>query len=289
MNMKATILSFLVISGMLAAGAIAQSPAFSEYKTLPVNGINMAYRDIGSGPALILLHGFSGTGAKWDPFLEDLSTKFHLIVPDLRGHGRSINPSGHFTHQELAQDVFNLLDQLGIDLFSAIGTSMGAMTLLHAATQQRERINAMVLVGGSSYLPESARAFYRRSSPDSIPPERLRVMATRHSGGEEQVLQLMRQFYSYRDSYDDVNFTKPYLASIKTSTLIVQGDRDQFFPVTIALELYNAIPNSYLWVVPNSRHSAGLGTTEGRKIFTDTVLDFLDGNWEQSTTSGARN
>jgi pimeloyl-ACP methyl ester carboxylesterase len=278
--MKATVLSFLVLTGILTSEAIAQSPAFSEYKTLLVNDITMAYRDIGSGLALILLHGFSGTGAKWDPFFEGLSTKFRLIVPDLRGHGRSLNPSGHFTHKELAQDVFNLLDQLGIDSFSAIGTSMGAMTLLHAVTLQRERINAMVLVGGSSYLPESARVLYRRSSPDSIPPERLKVMASRHSGGEEQVLKLMRQFFSYKDSYDDVNFTKPYLASIKTSTLIVQGDRDQFFPVSIALEMYNAIPNSYLWVVPNSGHSAGLRTTEGRKIFTDTVLNFLNGNWE---------
>jgi pimeloyl-ACP methyl ester carboxylesterase len=281
MNIKATVLSFLVLTEVLATGAIAQNPASSDYKTLPVNGITMAYRDIGSGPALILLHGFSGTGTNWDPFLEDLSTKSRLIVPDLRGHGRTLNPSGQFTHQELAQDVFSLLDQLGIDSFSAIGTSMGAMTLLHAATLQRERINAMVLVGGSSYLPESARVIYRRSSPDSIPPERLKRMASRHSGGEEQALQLMRQFYSYRDSYDDVNFTKPYLSSIKTSTLIVQGDRDQFFPVPIALEMYNAIPNAYLWVVPNSGHSAGLRTTEGRKIFTDTVLDFLDGNWEQ--------
>jgi pimeloyl-ACP methyl ester carboxylesterase len=281
MNIKATVLSFLVLTEVLATGAIAQNPASSDYKTLPVNGITMAYRDIGSGPALILLHGFSGTGTNWDPFLEDLSTKSRLIVPDLRGHGRTLNPSGQFTHQELAQDVFSLLDQLGIDSFSAIGTSMGAMTLLHAATLQRERINAMVLVGGSSYLPESARVIYRRSSPDSIPPERLKRMASRHSGGEEQALQLMRQFYSYRDSYDDVNFTKPYLSSIKTSTLIVQGDRDQFFPVPIALEMYNAIPNAYLWVVPNSGHSAGLRTTEGRKIFTDTVLDFLDWNWEQ--------
>ena len=282
--MKVTVLSFFVLTGTLAISANAQNPSSSEYKTLPVNGITMAYRDIGSGPALVLLHGFSGTGGYWDPFLQELSTKFHLIVPDLRGHGRSINPSGHFTHQELAQDVFNLLDQLGIETFSAIGTSMGAMTLLHAATQQRERINAMVLVGGSSYLPESARAIYRSSPPDSIPPERLKKMASRHSGGEEQVLQLMRQFHSYKDSYDDVNFTKPYLASIKTSTLIVQGDRDQFFPVHIAFEMYNGIPNSYLWVVPNSGHSADLHTTEGRNIFIGAVLDFLEGNWGQSTT-----
>ena len=55
-----------------------------------------------------------------------------------------------------------------------------------------------------------------------------------HSGGEEQVMQLMRQFYAYKDSYLEANFTKPYLASIKSSTLIVQVDRDEFFLVPVA-------------------------------------------------------
>lgn len=277
--MKISILPILVVIGLLTSDLSAQNSAVSEYKTLPINGISMAYRDIGSGPSLVLLHGFSGTGEAWNPYLEELSAHFRLIVPDLRGHGQSLNPSGHFTHKELAQDVFNLLDQLDIDSVYAIGSSMGAMTLLHAATQQRERIMSMVLIGGSPYLPESARAFYRNSHPDSIPEGELKWMAKKHSGGEEQVLQLMNQFYNYKDSYDDVNFTKPYLASISASTLIVQGDRDEFFPVAVAVEMYNSIPDSYLWIAPNSGHNAGIEDQKTRKIFTDTVQDFFGGKW----------
>ena len=101
--MKTTVLSFFIITGMLLADVSAQNTDFTDYQTLAVNGINMAYRDIGDGPALVLLHGFSGTGEAWNPLLEDLSAHFRLIVPDLRGHGRSINPSGHFTH------IWNLL------------------------------------------------------------------------------------------------------------------------------------------------------------------------------------
>ncbi len=268
---------FLLLS--LPTLGLAQNAADFEYQIRQVNGIDLAYRDIGAGPVLVLLHGFSGTGVSWDPYLEDLSAEFRLIVPDLRGHGRSLNPSGQFTHNELAQDVLSLLDQLDIDSFSAIGRSMGAMTLLHAATLQRDRLESMVLVGGSPYLPEAARTIYRFIDPEAIPEERLREMARPHSGGVEQVLQLQRQFSAYKDSYDDMNFTKPYLASIQTSTLIVQGDRDQFFPVPMAIEMYDAIPNSYLWIVPNSRHDAGLNTTEHRSIFIETSLEFLKGNW----------
>lgn len=279
MKIKVQLAPFLI--GMLTIGLTAQNTDVNAYQTLPVNGITMAYRDIGKGPALVLLHGFGGTGEAWNPFIEELSVDYRLIIPDLRGHGRSVNPSGHFTHRELALDVFGLLDQLGIDSVSAIGSSMGAMTLLHAATQQRDRVNAMVLVGGSPYLPESARVIYRYSQPDSIPEEELKWMSKQHIGGKEQVMHLLRQFYAYKDSYDDVNFTKPYLASIKSRTLIVQGDRDEFFPLHVATEMYNSIPNSYLWVVPNMGHSAGLEETESQKIFTKTVLNFLNGNWRK--------
>lgn len=281
MNMKSSIVGFFLLAALLINPAIAQNPISSEYKTLQVNDITLAYRDIGSGKVLVLLHGFSSTGVQWDPYLEDLAAEYRLIIPDLRGHGRSLNPTGHFVTRELALDVFELLDQLGIDSFSAIGTSMGAMTLIHAATLQRKRVESMVLVGGTPYFPETARVIYRGVDPDSIPPEQLRAMAHPHSGGVEQVLQLQKQFSAYKDSYDDMNFTTPYLASIEASTLIVQGDRDQFFPVPMAIEMYDAIPNSYLWVVPNSGHSAGLRTTQGRETFIDTVSEFLAGDWEK--------
>ena len=280
-RMKIPFLLCFLFIGVSSKEALAQNLNFTEYKSLEVNGINISYRDIGKGPTLILLHGFTGTGEAWNPFLEDLSGNFRLIVPDLRGHGHSYNPSGKFTHKELAQDVFNMLDQLEIDSVYAIGSSMGAMTLLHAATQQPDRITKMVLVGGSPYLPESAREIYRNIYPDSIPEEDLQWMNRVHSGGEDQAIQLMRQFRAYKDSYDDVNFTPPYLASIKSSTLIVQGDRDQFFPVPMAIEMYNSIPNSYLWVVPNMGHSAGIREDPGREIFLNTAIDFFLGNWEE--------
>lgn len=280
-GIKIATLSCLFFLGISPKEALAQQVEFTEYKSLEVNGIDMAYRDIGSGPTLVLLHGFTGTGEAWDPFLEDLSSKFRLIVPDLRGHGRSYNPSGKFTHKELAQDVFNLLDQLEIDSIYAVGSSMGAMTLLHAATLAPSRVKKMVLVGGSPYLPESAREIYRTINLDSIPEEELKWMSRVHSGGEDQALYLMRQFRAYKDSYDDVNFTPPYLASIQSSTLIVQGDRDEFFPVPMAVEMYTSIPNSYLWVVPNKGHSAGIREDGAKAIFLSTITDFFNENWEE--------
>ena len=62
-----------------------------------------------------------------------------------------------------------------------------------------------------------------------------------------------------RLAYDDVNFTPPYLGTITADTLIVFGDRDPFYPVSLGLELRAAIPRSYLWVVPNGGHGPVFG------------------------------
>jgi pimeloyl-ACP methyl ester carboxylesterase len=157
---------------------------------------------------------------------------------------------------------------------------MGAMTLLHMATTEPERLGSIVLVSGTPYFPEQARAIYRRSNPDSIPRERLEAMGRAHSGGVPQALQLMRQFYAYKDSYDDMTFTAPQLATINAKTLIVHGDRDEFFPVRLAFEMYEAIPHSFLWVVPNGGHAAPITTARGREMFTEVVLEFLAGTWQ---------
>jgi pimeloyl-ACP methyl ester carboxylesterase len=226
-----------------------------------------------------MLHGFGGTGRDWGLLLENFS-HYRLIVPDLRGHGHSTNPSGQFTNRESALDIFALLDRLGVDTFSAIGVSAGGMTLLHMATAQPERVKAMVLIGASSYIPLQSRELV--SDPEGWPVEILETWpGLAHSRGLEQARELAAQFFAFmRDNYDDMNFTPPYLSTITASTLIVHGDRDEFFPVSIPVEEYEAIPDSYLWIVPNGGHEPLLGSERGRTMFSELVLEFLAGKWQ---------
>ena len=92
-------------------------------ETLQVNGFEMYYEIIGQGEPLVLLHGFTSTGASWSDVSGDFAENFQLIIPDLRGHGASTNPSGQLTHRQFALDIYGLLDHLGIEKFKAMAGS----------------------------------------------------------------------------------------------------------------------------------------------------------------------
>jgi pimeloyl-ACP methyl ester carboxylesterase len=233
-----------------------------ERRTASVNGAQLSYQVGGSGPPLCLLHGFTGRGDDWRHVfdLDDLARRYRLIVPDLRGHGQSTNPLPDFTHGQCALDVATLLDMLAISRIKAIGMSLGGNTLLHLATRQRDRVEAMVVVSATMYYPAQARAIMRQADIDS---------------GDEQARALGRHARAFADDYTDMSFTPPRLATIAARTLVVYGDRDLLYPVEMGVEMYRAIPSSSLWVVPDGNHGP-IFAPHQREAFTRTALAFLE-------------
>jgi pimeloyl-ACP methyl ester carboxylesterase len=223
-------------------------------KIVSLNGISMHYEERGSGEPLLLLHGFGMCGADWGHIPDELAKNYRVILVDLRGHGWSTNPAGKFTMRQSAEDIRALLDKLNIRRTRAMGISAGGMTLLHLATKYPDRLEAMAVIGATTHFPEQARAIMRGSAPNAIPKEVMEMFGQCASRGDGQVRELLAQFQGFKDSYEDMNLTAPYLATIKARTLIVHGDRDEFFPVTIPVEMYQAIPGSQLWIVPGGDH-----------------------------------
>jgi pimeloyl-ACP methyl ester carboxylesterase len=131
--------------------------------------------------------------------------------------------------------------------------SGGGNVLLHMATKQPERVKAMVVVSATSYFPAQARAIMSKYAETLSDADRA-TMRRRHPGGDAQIESILASVTAFVDSYDDMNFTPPYLATIKARTLIVQGDRDPLYPVEISVEMAKAIPQSSLWIVPNGGH-----------------------------------
>lgn len=244
-----------------------------------VNGVELHYETAGAGEPLLWLHGFMGSGQDWQYIFKDPPAGFRLIAPDLRGHGASTNPSGTFPFRQAADDVAALLGHLGIRRIKAIGVSGGGLTLLHMATAPSIGIESMVLVSAPPYFPAQARALQRTASESMFAEVEMNQMRKRHVHGERQVQRLFEQVRAFADSYDDVNFTPPYLGTITADTLVVFGDRDPLYPVSLAFELHTAIPRSYLWVVPNAGHGPVFGDAGPR--FAETALSFLRGGWSR--------
>ena len=245
--MKKVIL--LVLFVLLQNGLSAQNGSYAN-----VNGVKIYYETYGKGQPLVLLHYFTGSHKVWEPWIDSLSQDYQLIIPDLRGHGNSTNPSKKFRHEDSAKDIYALMDELEINKFKAIGASSGGMTLIHMATMDSIRIISMILVGATSFFPDQARELQKRSTFESLSEGRLSELRARHPGGDDQIKMLLDQFHSMAFSYNDMNFTFPYLSQIKCPTLIIHGDRDKFFAVEIPVEMFKAIPNSFLWIIPNGGH-----------------------------------
>ena len=253
-----------------------------ENQVVSVNGIQLYYQVCGEGTPLVLLHNFTSSGQFWQPYLADLAKYYRLIIPDMRGHGHSTNPTNQFTHRQSALDIFALLDHLQINQFKALGASSGGMTLIHMATQQPERVEAMVLIGATIYFTEQARAIMKEWTVESEIWD-WELLRQQHLYGDDQIRALLTQFHNFKDSYDDMNFTTPYLSTITAKTLIVHGDRDSFFPVSIPVEMYTSIPHAYLWIVPNGDHIPIFDNYATE--FTQTTLEFLAREWDLTTSS----
>jgi pimeloyl-ACP methyl ester carboxylesterase len=242
---------------------------------LEVNGIDLHWEESGDGEPLLWLHGALGCGDDWQYIFSGPPEGYRIIAPDLRGHGTSTNPGGAFTFRQCALDVQALLQHLRIPRVKAIGLSGGGIVLLHMATSAPASVESMVLVSAPPYFPECARAIQRQFSPAMLGPEDVARMRARHTRGEAQLDRLFAIVRGFATSYDDVNFTPPYLGTITARTLIVFGDRDPFYPVSIACELHAAIPESRLWVIPDGGHSPVF--LDAAPPFRATAMAFLNG------------
>ena len=245
-------------------------------ETIEVNGFQLYYEERGTGEPLLLLHGGTGSGADWQHvFTSGDPASCRVIVPDLRGHGRSTNPSKAFTFRQVAADMLALLDRLGIQRVKAIGLSAGAKTLLHMATQQPGRVDAMVLVSATPYFPAQVRAAMAQLTVEAFSDAEWAVQRQRHVHGDDQIRMLFEQMRGLKDSYDDMAFTPPLLGTIAARTLVVHGDRDPLYPVEMAMELFRSIPQSALWVVPHGGHGPIFGKMA--PAFVETALAYLSG------------
>ena len=136
---------------LFAASSVAHAeiPAFpASFKTqeITTNGTTIHVRVGGSGPAVVLLHGYGETGDMWAPMAADLARDHTVVVPDLRGMGLSTKPAGGYDKKNQAKDVAGVLDTLKIDKADVVAHDIGNMVAFSFAVQNQKRVTRLVLI-----------------------------------------------------------------------------------------------------------------------------------------------
>jgi len=133
----------------LAGAAQAEVPAFpAAFKTqeITTNGTTIHVRVGGTGPAVVLLHGYGETGDMWAPMAADLAKDHTVIVPDLRGMGLSTKPAGGYDKKNQSGDVAGVLDALKVDKTDIVAHDIGNMVAYAFAEQNQKRVTRLVLI-----------------------------------------------------------------------------------------------------------------------------------------------
>jgi pimeloyl-ACP methyl ester carboxylesterase len=136
-------------------------PAAAQDRYFDAGGVRIRYVDMGSGPAVVLVHGFTGDIERsWinTGVLANLSTDHRVLAFDLRGHGHSGKPHDPRAYDEIGLDVIRLLDHTGVKRAHVVGYSLGGIIIAKLLTTHPERFTS-ALIGGAAYRrSRSARA-----------------------------------------------------------------------------------------------------------------------------------
>ena len=247
---------------------------------------DLAFTRKGSGPALVLVHGYLGGSAMWADQIATFRENRDVICPDLAGFGASadlIAPDSITGHAEM---VLGLLDRLGIHSFDLLGHSMGGMIVQEMARLAPDRINRLILygTGPQGILPgrfETIAQSRARILDEGLSAVARRIAATwfLHGAaapgfarcaalGQQASLQAALASLTAWESWDG----RAALAAIRARTLVIWGSHDRSYDWSQPHALWRGIPGADLAVIPGCAHNVHL---ENPTLFNLLVAEFL--------------
>jgi pimeloyl-ACP methyl ester carboxylesterase len=206
-------------------------------------GINLFYVEFGSGLPLTLLHGYPLDHTIWLELVPGLNKAARLILPDLRGHGQSPEPQGPYSMLEMAEDVVELWDTLGIEKSVIGGHSMGGYVALALARYFPERLAGLALIASRTNADAPDKKTARLASIEDVRkngvreavsgmPAKLSYNNNVRERCREIVLDaspvgVMGTLAAMADRPDSLDL----FLNLEIPTLIIAGEDDQIVPV----------------------------------------------------------
>ena len=251
-----------------------------------IHGYWRAFRMVGDGPPLLLIHGIGDSSETWLPALPELARTHTVIAPDLLGHGESAKPRADYAVAAYACGMRDLLSVLDVDRVTVVGHSLGGGVAMQFAYQFPERCERLVLVGSGGIGPEVHPLLRIAAAPGaelglsvaaSAPVRaamRLAAPVLRSTGGLRlgpDLAYVLERYHALRPKTARQAFLRTLRAGVDVRgqvitmldrcylaaalpTLIVWGRRDGVIPLRHGRIAHEAIPNSRLEIFDRSGH-----------------------------------
>ena len=255
--------------------------------TFAINGTRIFCERIGSGPPLLLIHGLGSSGDDWAFQRDEFAREHMLILPDLRGSGRSAKPPGPYSIAQFGADLWAVVDALGIEALDVLGFSLGGAVAIEMALMRPGRVRRLVLCNAlANYRTDSLRKWFEA---------RAQVALVQVFGLRRTAQWIAKRLFPHphqepkRQRVIDVVGSNPkraYLATIhaligwsalerlpalRAPTLIIAAESD-YTPLAEKYAELRHFPQAQLVVFEDSRHGTPFDAIER---FNATVLDFL--------------
>ena len=136
-----------------------------ELHYIELHGDRIAYQDVGSGEALLLLHGMAGSSETWRAIIPQLSRRYRVVAPDLIGHGQSAKPRGDYSLGAFAVWLRDLLDELGVTRATVVGHSLGGGVAMQFVYQHPDYCQRLILISSGGLGPDVGLVLRLLSAP----------------------------------------------------------------------------------------------------------------------------
>lgn len=266
MRKSISIILLLVIASqsLLAqsAGGIVYGSNKAAGHYLNTRGFKMYYEVYGSGKPLLFIHGNGGSMAAFSNNIPYFAKKYKVIAVDSRAHGKSVDPSDSLTFEQMADDFNALLDSLHEDSAYVIGWSDGGINGLLLAIRHPDKVKKLAITGAN------------------LTPDTLGLIPSCYYGIVQTSADLRRKEQTPKVKNDlkinDLDLYQPHITpeqlhTIQCPSLVIGGDHD-LIPVPHTVLIGQSIPNSYIWIIPESGHPTPI---DKKEQFNKIVGDFF--------------
>lgn len=233
--------------------------------------MSTSWASVGEGPPVIFVHGIGAWRGMWDEVVAQLKDRFRCITYDLRGHGETPKPPGHFGLPELVADLEALRAELGIERAHLVGHSLGGIIVPAYAHAHLDHVRSVALLSTAAFRTEEDRsrsllvvdAIGQNGMAAALGTLETRWFTDRFIAENQERVAARKRVVAQMDpaTYIDgfrvyaETDTGPLLPEIRVPALVLTGEFDPGCPPRLNRRMADALPDSRLVILEGLKHS----------------------------------